>query len=220
MNYNDLIKQILLRDQSLIIFVDDNFDESSFIEIISKKGSINKEDITEFFPEDGVEVLRERIGLFHLKPNSSPKKLFIIHDADNINKIQANTLLKIIEEPPRYGKAILFARNRSKVITTILSRCHHFYLSSDKYHERESILTLLKSNSFREFVSTIKPMEKKEAIDLLIGGLEELKQKGLNKAKGQIFKQIGNSVVLLESTKCNHRLVLERLYMFMKFIEE
>lgn len=218
-----MLKNILSatnQDQSVIIFIKDKSDADDLIQIIAKNLNVNKDDRLDFSVEEGVEILREKISHFHLKPNSSPKRLFVVYGADLLNRPQANTLLKTLEEPPRLGKVVLFAKNKARVLPTILSRCHLIYYSDTKKYDRESIVDISRKLKFRDFLNRIKQIDKVEAIQLLEGGLEELRKKGLNKSKGQVFNQIGFSLILLESTNCNHRLVLERLYMLIKSQEK
>jgi len=214
------ILSITHQDQSVIIFIKDENNVDDLTKIIAENLEVNKDDQLDFSAEEGVKLLREKISHFHLKPNSSPKRLFIVFGADLLNRPQANTLLKILEEPPKFGKVILYAKNKAKVLPTILSRCHQVYYSGTKKYDRESIVDLSRKLKFKDFLNKIKQIDKIEAIWLLEGGLEELRQKGLNKAKGQVFKQIGSSLALLESTNCNYRLVLERLYILIKSQEK
>jgi len=214
------ILSITHQDQSVIIFIKDENNVDDLTKIIAENLEVNKDDQLDFSAEEGVKLLREKISHFHLKPNSSPKRLFIVFGADLLNRPQANTLLKILEEPPKFGKVILYAKNKAKVLPTILSRCHQVYYSGTKKYDRESIIDLSRKLKFKDFLNKIKQIDKIEAIWLLEGGLEELRQKGLNKAKGQVFKQIGSSLALLESTNCNYRLVLERLYILIKSQEK
>jgi DNA polymerase III delta prime subunit len=216
----NFISLIAGQDQSLIIIDNQGSDKNYLNKMIAENLGVNKEDVVVFSPEDGVAQLRKGIAGFQLKPNTGSKKLFIVEGVDLLNKEQANTLLKTIEEPPKHGKIILIGENKAKIIKTILSRCHLLRAPSLNKYERESILNWIRDLTFKDFVNKIKTIERAEAISLLGGGLEELRQKGLNKAKGQIFKEIGNSLALVGSTNCGYKLALERLYIFIKFREK
>ena len=218
-----MLNKLLLatgQDQSVIVFLNDEKDADELTKIIAKNLKVNKDDEVSFSASEGVEVLREKIGNFHLKPNSSPKRLFVAYGVDLMNKPQANTLLKTLEEPPGFGKVVLFAKNKARVLPTILSRCHLVYYLNTKKYDRESITALSRNLKLKDFLAKVKKTDKPEAISLLEGGLEELRQKGLNESKGQVFKKIGSSLALLEGTNCNHRLVLEGLYIFIRSREK
>lgn len=204
-------------DQSLIILNNDTSNDDYLVKMISEKLDIGKEDILFFSPEEGVEKLRENIVSFQLRPNRGSRKLFVVRGVDVLNKEQSNALLKTIEEPPGHGKIILIGRNKTKIIKTILSRCHIVRSPlAIKKNDRESILTIINSLTFKDFISRIKDLDRKQVSDLLEGGLEELRKKGLNKLTGPIFKELGKSLSLIESTNCSYKLVLERLYIFIK----
>jgi DNA polymerase III delta prime subunit len=216
---DNFISLISDQDQSLIIINDRETDNKGLIRMIAEKLKVNKEDIVVFSPKDGVAELRRGISGFQLKPNTGSRKLFIVEGVDFLNREQANALLKTIEEPPGHGKIILIGKNRAKILKTILSRCHLLRAPSLHKYERESILSLAEKLSFRDFLNRIRTIERDEAVSLLEGGLEELRQKGLNKTKGRIFKEIGSSLALVEGTNCSYKLALERLYIFIKFRE-
>ena len=52
-----------------------------------------------------------------------PARVCIVARADLLNQQAANRLLKIIEEPPKYGRIILTASSLTQVLPTIRSRC-------------------------------------------------------------------------------------------------
>ena len=69
---------------------------------------------------------RRRAGLCHeinLTPFSTDRKIAIIDDADFFNAESANSLLKILEEPPNNSLLILIGTSEHRQLPTILSRC-------------------------------------------------------------------------------------------------
>ena len=60
--------------------------------------------------------------------NNQTSRVYIIYEADKLNKESANALLKFLEEPEENIIAILVTENRYKVIDTIRSRCQIFSL--------------------------------------------------------------------------------------------
>lgn len=81
--------------------------------------------IAQFWPRDGVrEHPADRAILRDLQyaPVSAKKRVFIVEDADALNEDTANSLLKVLEEPPRYALFILTAPSISSVLPTISSR--------------------------------------------------------------------------------------------------
>lgn len=85
---------------------------------------------------DGVWIKKEQI--LSLKEEFSSKsvndslRIYIINQADKLNKSAANSMLKFLEEPEENIVAILLADNRYNVIKTILSRCQTFKLKEEK----------------------------------------------------------------------------------------
>jgi len=77
--------------------------------------------------EDGKSIKIEQIRLMQEKvvekPIISPKKVYIINDAELMTKEAQNCLLKTLEEPPEYVIIILIVSNESKLLNTVKSRC-------------------------------------------------------------------------------------------------
>jgi DNA polymerase-3 subunit delta' len=81
--------------------------------------------IPQFWPREGVkEHPADRAMLRDLSfgPARARRRIFIIEDADALNDDAANSLLKVLEEPPSYAHFILTASSESAVLPTISSR--------------------------------------------------------------------------------------------------
>ena len=75
----------------------------------------------------------------YLAPVAGDKKVYIIDDAEFLNTTSQNTLLKTLEEPPKYVVIILIASRTSSFLPTIISRVNIINFSNidseklDKY---------------------------------------------------------------------------------------
>lgn len=83
---------------------------------------------------------RELIQTVYEKPILSDKKVYIINDADKMNKEAQNCLLKTLEEPPEYGCFILIAANQDMILNTIKSRCTKIVFDKLTTNELSKIL--------------------------------------------------------------------------------
>lgn len=72
--------------------------------------------------EIGVDTARNLIKEVYLRPQLSKKRVFIIKNAEKLNRSAQNALLKVIEEPPEYAVFILLCDNSAMLLNTILSR--------------------------------------------------------------------------------------------------
>lgn len=68
------------------------------------------------------QIRKELIDDIYIVPATGERKVYIIDDAHQLNIAAQNTLLKTLEEPPRYITIILVASNSSPFLATILSR--------------------------------------------------------------------------------------------------
>jgi DNA polymerase-3 subunit delta' len=86
-----------------------------------------------------VDQVRHVIDTIHYMPAEARRRVFIFTDSAFI-KEAANSLLKILEEPPDFATLFLLARNPGDLLPTIRSRCVVFALSALSTQEIEEHL--------------------------------------------------------------------------------
>ena len=69
-----------------------------------------------------VDQVRHVIGEIYYKPSEGRERVYIFSDADFM-KEAANSLLKVLEEPPDFATIFLLTDNPSALLPTIRSRC-------------------------------------------------------------------------------------------------
>ena len=104
---------------------------------------------------DGAWIKKEQIlnvkEKFKMTSFQNSPRIYLIKEADKLNKYAANSLLKFLEEPEGNVIAILETSNRYKVIETLRSRCQ--------------IYSFINAYNLKEF-------EDKELLDDIISTLE------------------------------------------------
>jgi DNA polymerase III delta' subunit len=75
-----------------------------------------------------------------LKPMAGRKRVFILNRADSMNADAANSLLKVLEEPPSFSHFILLTDRPYLLLPTIVSRCQTLAFSAVRKEEIEKIL--------------------------------------------------------------------------------
>jgi DNA polymerase-3 subunit delta' len=75
-----------------------------------------------------VDQVRHVIHEIYYKPVEGRERVYIFSDADFM-KEAANSLLKILEEPPEFATIFLLTDNPSALLPTIRSRCMHLRLA-------------------------------------------------------------------------------------------
>ena len=83
--------------------------------------------------------VRTLIQRSHYLPSEAPKKIFIL-TASSLMKEAANSLLKVLEEPPPTVHIILLAENPSELLPTIRSRCATVRLGALPLEEMEMLV--------------------------------------------------------------------------------
>lgn len=70
-----------------------------------------------------IEDIRGILRQANFRPYEGRAKVFIIDNAHKLNSEAANSLLKVLEEPPREVLIILVTHKPQNIIKTVLSRC-------------------------------------------------------------------------------------------------
>ena len=86
-----------------------------------------------------VDQVRHVIHEIYYKPVESRERVYIFSDAEFM-KEAANSLLKILEEPPEFATLFLLTDNPSALLPTIRSRCMHLRLAPVPAGEVEQYL--------------------------------------------------------------------------------
>ena len=86
-----------------------------------------------------VELIRQARGDIYIQPNEADHKIYLFPRAQDMGLPGQNALLKVLEEPPKYGVFILLTDNPDKLLPTVRSRCTELKLlplSADILHSR------------------------------------------------------------------------------------
>lgn len=86
---------------------------------------VRREDIpeSELRPMLTVDQVHEVIARMPFRPHEGGARVVVVREAERINPIAANKLLKTLEEPPRDTHFVLVTHRPSALLTTIRSRC-------------------------------------------------------------------------------------------------
>ena len=70
-----------------------------------------------------VDLIRDARADMYIQPNESEHKIYLFPRAQDMGLPGQNALLKVLEEPPKYGVFILLTDNPDKLLPTVRSRC-------------------------------------------------------------------------------------------------
>ena len=70
-----------------------------------------------------VDLIRQARTDIYVQPNESDYKIYLFPRAQDMGVPGQNALLKVLEEPPKYGVFILITDNPEKLLPTVRSRC-------------------------------------------------------------------------------------------------
>lgn len=77
-----------------------------------------------------VDLIRQARADMFIQPNESDYKIYLFPRAQDMRVEGQNALLKVLEEPPKYGVFILLTDNPDKLLPTVRSRCTELKLLS------------------------------------------------------------------------------------------
>ena len=83
----------------------------------------------------GIDSVRDLIEFCRYPPSSAKYKVLILDEIQAMSKAGAQSLLKILEEPPKYVRFIFCTTEIKKILVTMLSRCSRFDLSRIKFDQ-------------------------------------------------------------------------------------
>ena len=87
-----------------------------------------------------IEQTRLLKQMAYLRPMMGKRRVFIIGGAENLNDASANSLLKVLEEPPSFTHVFLVTASPFRLLPTIRSRCRTLAFSAIGREEIEEIL--------------------------------------------------------------------------------
>ncbi len=161
-------------------------------------------DIFEFdaASKTGIDDMRDIISNTEYLPLTAKYKVFIIDEVHMLSKSAFNSLLKVIEEPPRYVIFIFATTEVHKIPITIISRCQRFDLKRLSFQEINSLLSdviqkekiLIESEALKVLTSHIQGSAREALI--LIEQLNALRYQVPNNT---ISLEIVNSLLEIES---------------------
>ena len=70
-----------------------------------------------------VDLIREARADIYIQPNEAEHKIYLFPRAQDMGLPGQNALLKVLEEPPKYGVFLLLTDNPEKLLPTVRSRC-------------------------------------------------------------------------------------------------
>jgi DNA polymerase III delta prime subunit len=209
--FGEMMFQLALA-QPLIISTGEA-DYTGVVDEISRRMSISESDMGIFDAASPIKELREMMSEFLVKPHSSAFRLFVIVNCENMSVASSNTLLKLLEEPPEYLRIVLFTSSYAKILPTIKSRCKRVSLAQDATVSAvENFYEFFKARSFRDFSKHIAKLENDELATRVKSTLEVMRQNGLNKAEGHLFKKLSDAYIKLSSQNINGKLKLEGIF--------
>lgn len=172
-----------------------------------------------------IEQVREDIlKVAELPPYEGRKLIFIVEPSEALNASCQNALLKILEEPPDYVQFILIAKEVSRLLSTVRSRCQEISLKELTFEETYKIARKLNFGKDAEIAAQVS----RGRVGLLLNdgwkdylALSEILQKIVVFGKNiEYFGEVNSKIdELVTLYKEKENIVLdETLYLIKEFI--
>lgn len=118
---------------------------------------------------------------FSTKSVIGKRKVYIIKDADKLNSVAANSLLKFLEEPEENIVAILISNSRHQLLETIVSRCQIISFNEKNIKGKNKVERLANhmyntSDEISQFINDETNLDKIEKVIKFVNNYEKEKK--------------------------------------------
>lgn len=164
-----------------------------------------------------VESVRNFIRQMNLSPIGS-YRIGAISDADLLNNVAANALLKTIEEPPKNTTIVLFSATEN-VLATVRSRCHLVKVNSVKNNVHTFSYKKILSSSLAESFKLIDEVVKDNQIDVFFDEMLEQYKKDLEMHNSLIDVGKINDILITQkriNQNANKQIAIKNLLLKLK----
>ncbi|MGM0431810.1 MAG: hypothetical protein ACQEQU_03785 [Spirochaetota bacterium] len=93
------------------------------------------------------------------------QRIVILEGVDEMNEAAANSLLKILEEPPEGVTFILLAETRHSILPTILSRVRAYHMQKRSREEEAAVITQVYGENIEDYGSLLTFFREKQGIN-------------------------------------------------------
>ena len=126
------LKDFIIKDQEILKKILNNeFANFRIVEKKEKNSSIQ------------IDQIRELIIFCSYEASFSSPRFILISNIEDLNSSATNSLLKLLEEPPKNTYFFLIRNSHAKIYETILSRCHKVNIKMNKKVSDELLTKLL-----------------------------------------------------------------------------
>lgn len=176
----------------------------------------NYTELKKIYP-DGLWIKKEQLDElqkeFTTKSIESNKRIYMIYEAEKLNKSSANSLLKFLEEPQDGIIAILLTNNINLMLETIVSRCQLINFNKNKVEDYIKFNKITKEITLNKLAFTIWKIKDSNNIDsekvLFIENLikfikkyEEEKTKTIISVKNYLLDYFDDKELIINFFEC------------------
>lgn len=124
-------------------------------ELTSVQENIHVVNLQDKKTQISIEQIRQMLDDIKLQPyNGDKRRIVIIDDAQTLNGVSENAILKLLEEPPPHVMVILIVNELSRLLPTIRSRCYAIQMSHDQDEVDQVYSDSGQSKAIKEFVKS------------------------------------------------------------------
>lgn len=105
-----------------------------------------------------VDLIRQARADMYVQPNEADYKIYLFPRAQDMGIPGQNALLKVLEEPPKYGVFILLTDNPERLLPTVRSRCVQLQLQAPDTPAAQNYLAKKFPNASPEDISAALSM--------------------------------------------------------------
>lgn len=162
--------------------------------------SLQNPDLLIIDSDYSIESVRKIENFLQKLSYNHKNKIILIKDIENLDIPAQNCLLKNLEEPGKNNYFIITTQNQSKILSTIISRCHLIIQKPSPSTLEQTLPIPTDTKSALEISSSI---EKNKIKPILLNELNFLHTKLVKKPNQKITQKITNLLKAIEYINSN-----------------
>ena len=156
-----------------------------------------------------IYTVRALIERMHMSSMSGNWRVILIDSVDDLNTDSSNALLKTFEEPPKNTTFIFLTKDKTDVISTVVSRAQSFFVPSLQPENKDYSLV-------EGIIAGYWNFDKNRVLDIE----DELLKLAADNAPEEIFIQMENYMFEILQSNYQNKTLFYRMKEDLKFVEE
>jgi DNA polymerase-3 subunit delta' len=160
--------------------------------------------------------IRDLAGKIYLSSRACEVKVFLISEAEKMRQEAANSLLKILEEPPKNSVIILTTSKIDALPQTIAGRCQRIYFEPLTVEQIQDKLARTTEHSEKQIqlASNLSMGSYTKAVEMLDMGIEEIRNSAIEYLVSLLKENYAEMVLISRNITAKNDKIKTKYFLF------